>query len=268
MSQDLTQHEITVGQEKYIQELKPITVDKARKSKKTSPLTSSEYAQFRTGVGQLLWLSIQSRPDISFTVCQLSNHLKEPNIEDLNWYNKTVKKLKTEDSVPLVFSKIPDFAKGIKLLTYSDASFGNLANNGSQCGYLVFLADAEERIKNLISWKSIRLERVCSSTLAAESLALFKAVDHTLLIQPILKQLIGSDVKIHCYVDNKGLLELINKTKEPTEKKLITTMASLRESVERKEIEVSYIPTKKMPADVLTKKSASGIVLKSFLEME
>ena len=183
-----------------------------------------------------------------------------------------MKKLKTEDSVPkLVFSKIPNFAKGIKLLTYSDASFGNLANNGSQCGYLVFLADAEEQIKNLISWKSIRLERVCSSTLAAESLALFKAVDHTLLIQSILKQLIGAvntDVKIHCYVDNKGLLELINKTKDPTEKKLITTMASLRESVERKEIEVSYIPTKEMPADVLTKKNASGFVLKSFLEME
>lgn len=271
VSQDLTQHEITVGQEKYIQELKTIEIDKSRKSRKTSPLTSSEYAQFRTGVGQLLWISIQSRPDISFTVCQLSNHLKEPNIEDLNWYNKTVKKLKTEDSVPLVFSKIPNFAKGIKLLTYSDASFGNLANNGSQCGYLVFLTDAEERIKNLISWKSIRLERVCSSTLAAESLALFKAVDHTLLIQSVLKQLIGTvnaDVKIHCYVDNKGLLELINKTKDPTEKKLITIMASLRESVERKEIEVSYIPTKEMPADVLTKKNASGFVLKSFLEME
>ncbi|KAL5253495.1 hypothetical protein ACHWQZ_G013327 [Mnemiopsis leidyi] len=216
-------------------------------------------------------MSIQSRPDISFTVCQLSNHLKEPNIDDLNWYNKTVKQLKTEDSVPLVFNKIPDLDKGMKLLTYSDASFGNLANNGSQCGYLIFLADANETVKNIISWKSVRLERVCSSTLTAESLALFKAVDHAMLIQQILKQLMGSvnaEIKIHCYVDNKGLLELINKTKDPTEKRLITTMASIRESVDRQEIEVSFIPTKKMPADVLTKKSASGLVLKSYLEME
>lgn len=271
VSQDLILHEISVGQEKYIQELKPITIDKARKNNKTSPLTSSEYVQYRKGVGQLLWLSIQSRPDISFTVCQLSNHLKEPNIDDLNWYNKTVKQLKTEDSVPLVFNKIPDLDKGMKLLTYSDASFGNLANNGSQCGYLIFLADANETVKNLISWKSVRLERVCSSTLTAESLALFKAVDHAMLIQQILKQLMGSvnaEIKIHCYVDNKGLLELINKTKDPTEKRLITTMASIRESVDRQEIEVSFIPTKKMPADVLTKKSASGLVLKSYLEME
>ena len=78
----------------------------------------------------------------------------------------------------------------------------------------------------------------------------------------------SDDIKIKCYVDNKGLLELINKTKDPSEKRLIVTMASLRESVEKEEIDVIYIPSKMMPADVLTKKSANGFVLKSYLEIE
>ena len=111
VSQHLISHEIKVKQDRFIQELKPIAVAKSRKAQKTSPLNSLEYAQFRTGVGQLLWLSVQTRPDISFTACQLSNHLKDPNIDDLNLYNKTVKKLQNEDSVPLLFSKIPNFAK-------------------------------------------------------------------------------------------------------------------------------------------------------------
>merc|ERR1712212_1090965 len=100
------------------------------------------------------------------------------------------------------------------------ASFGNLSNNGSQCGYLIFLAGANEEVRNLISWKSVRLDRVCSSTLAAESLALLKAVDHSIFILQTIKQMIGTgsdDIKIKCYVDNKGLLELINKTKDPSE---------------------------------------------------
>ena len=117
----------------------------------------------------------------------------------------------------------------------------------------------------------MRLDRVCSSTLAAERLALLRAIDHSVFIQQTLKQMIGSentDIRIQCYVDNRGLIELINKTKDPTEKRLIVTMASLRESVEKEEIDVTYIPSKMMPADVLTKKSASGLVLKSYLDME
>ena len=45
-------------------------------------------------------------------------------------------------------------------------------------------------------------------------------------------------------------------------------MASLRESVEKEEIDVTYVPSKMMPADVLTKKNATGIILKSYLETE
>ena len=140
-----------------------------------------------------------------------------------------------------------------------------------QCGYLIFLADCNEEVRNLISWKSVRLDRVCSSTLAAESLALLKAVDHSIFIQQTLKQMSSPEsdnIKIQCYVDNKGLLQLIQKTKDPIEKRLIITMAFLRESVEKEEIDVTYVPSKMMPADVLTKKNATGIVLKSYLETE
>ena len=268
--QDPDSFEITVGQGKYIQDLKTIQLSNIRKSQKTHALNSSEYAQFRSGVGQINWLACQTRPDISFASCQLSNNVKDPNIADVLQYNKLVKKLQQEDDIPLSFKAIPSINEGVRLLTYSDAAYGNLTNSGSQCGYLVFIADITDNIKNLITWKSVKLDRVCTSTLAAESLALYKAVDHTLFIQKTIQQMLGESTKvmIECYVDNKGLLELINKTKDPTEKRLICTMASLREMVERAEIKVSYIPSKEMPADVLTKRGAKGDVLRSYIDTD
>ena len=213
---------------------------------------------------------VQTRPDIAFAACQLSNNLKDPNVADIIQHNKIVKKLKDEDDIPLIFKSIPNFEDGVKLLTYSDASFGNLSNSGSQCGYLILITDREEKVKNPVTWKSVKLDRVCHSTLAAESLALLKAVDHTIFIQKTIKEMLGEslEVTIECFVDNKGLLELVQKTRDPTEKRLICTMASLREMVEREEILVRYTPSNKMPADVLTKKGPSGDVLRSCFQSD
>ena len=270
VEQDPNTHEITVSQSKYVHGIKSIPVSNHRRSQKSYALNHSEYSQLRSGVGQLNWLSGQTRPDLSFSACQLSNNLKDPNVADLLFYNKIVKNLQQEESLPLCFRPIPNILHGFKLITYSDAAYCNLVNSGSQCGFIVFISDMDEKIKNPVTWKSVKLERKCCSTLAAESLALAKAVDYTQLIKETIKQILGesTQVQIECYVDNKGLLELIHKTKDPTEKRLIVTMASLREMVERDEIKVTYIPSKQMPADVLTKKGPTGRVLQSHLVPE
>ena len=123
---------------------------------------------------------------------------------------------------------------------------------------------------NPVVWKSTKLDRVCSSTLAAESLALHKAVDHALFIQKTLKVLQGEHVPvvIECFVDNKGVLELVQKTKDPTERRLICIMSELREMVEKSEITINFIPSKKMPADVLTKKGKNGDIIRMCLTSE
>ena len=71
-----------------------------------------------------------------------------------------------------------------------------------------------------------------------------------------------SDVSL---IGSKGVLELVNKTKDPIEKRLIITMAEIREMIEHKEIKVDYIPSKLMPADVLTKRGVDGKVLRMCL---
>ena len=260
---------VKVSQKKYIEfELSPIPLSSKRKQQKTYAVDFSEYKKLRAGVGQILWISLQTRPDLSFEACQLSNHLSDPNVADLVRFNKIVKDLKDNNDVCLIFKRIPGLTQTPKITTYSDAAFGNLPKQGSQCGYIIFLTDSEGINKNPIAWKSVKLDRVCQSTVGAESLALIKAIDHTLFIRNTFTEITGINQSdnIECFVDNKGLLELVYKTKDPTEKRLICTMASIREMIEKKEISVTYIPSKEMPADILTKRGPNGSVILQHLK--
>lgn len=259
---------IKVSQKKYIDcELNPIPLTMKRKQQKTYAVNSTEYKKLRAGVGQLLWISLQTRPDLSFESCQLSNHLSDPNVADLTRFNKIVKDLKENNDVSLMFKKIPGVTLNPKILTYSDAAFGNLPNQGSQCGYITFLTDNAGIEKNPIAWKSVKLDRVCQSTVAAESLALTKAIDHTIFIKKTFEKITGINKSpdVECFIDSKGLLELVYKTKDPTEKRLICTMASIREMIDKKEISVTFIPSKNMPADILTKRGPSGSIIRQHL---
>ena len=68
---------------------------------------------------------------------------------------------------------IPDLGnlKHLKIVAYTDASFGNLIDGGSQGGYIIFLVGSYD--KDIpIAWQSKRVRRVVKSTLAAETVAM------------------------------------------------------------------------------------------------
>ena len=258
---------ISITQQNYIRDdLKPIQLTNKRRNQKSHALDPNEYKLFKSLCGKLLWLSLQTRPDISFDVCQLSNHLADPNVQDIIQMNKLIKKLQNEPNISLYFKPI-DF-KAAKLKVYSDAAYANLPKHGSQCGYIIFLSDIEDKVENPIAWKSVKIDRVCQSALSAEGLALVKAVDHAIFIQETVKSIINSQhgPLIECYIDSKSLHEILLKTKDPEEKRLICILAPLRDSISHGEITIFRIDSKQMPADILTKRGVNGNVMRSHLE--
>ena len=145
---------ITVSQNKYIQrELHEIPISLKRKGQKIHALSPTEYKQYRSVCGQLLWLSVQTRPDISFDTCMLQNHLSDPNVADILYANKVIKKLKLENDYILHFKGFQD-GRSLKIVCYSDSAHNNLPKNGSQYGFIIFLCDFEETVKNPIAWRS------------------------------------------------------------------------------------------------------------------
>ena len=64
---------ITLSQKSYIKSLQEMKVD--MNINKDTVLSTSQQSELRAMCGQLNWIATQSRPDISYDVCQLSTKL-------------------------------------------------------------------------------------------------------------------------------------------------------------------------------------------------
>ena len=166
---------ISVYQDDYVKSLKAIEIAPKRKLQKTYALSTGEYKQYRSICGQILWLAIQTRPDVSYDICVLSNYLSEPNVQNMVNLNKLVRKLHNSPGICLTFSRIVSIQQTWKIISYSDASYNSLPKNGSQYGYIIFISDSNHLVKNPVAWKSIKIERKCQSSLEAECLCIIES---------------------------------------------------------------------------------------------
>ena len=116
------------GQDEYVKKLNhiPLRNDRTLDDK----LSPAEVTQARQLIGQLNWLATQTRPDLSYDVSALSSLLKLENTDCVRQINRTVKKVKKEKSQ----IDIPSLGNPslIQIVAYSDASFANLNDGGSQ----------------------------------------------------------------------------------------------------------------------------------------
>ena len=248
-------HGICLDQMHYISTLKPISLSRQRASKTTSELSEREKQEFRCALGQLNWIATSSRPDIAFDVCQLSVIFSKATIGDVLVLNKLIRKVNAVD-LTLYFPQMSSLEK-CTLECYTDASFANLADCGSQGGYIIFLRD--ERGKRCpIAWQSRKIRRVVKSTLDAETLALVEGAEVCFYIQRIVAEMVNTELKINCSVDNKSLVDALHSTKSIDDRRLRIDISILKEMLAKHEInEVSWIDTHSQLANCLTKNGAN-----------
>ena len=77
----------------------------------------------------------------------------------------------------------------IHLVVYADAFFANLPDQGSQSGYIIFLANVSKPCIPL-NWQSKKIKRIVRSSLSAETLAFGDAFDDALALQAIISQML------------------------------------------------------------------------------
>ena len=186
---------------------------------------------------------------------------KEAKVKDLLRVNKIIRKLKTE-SVHLKFIDLGDLRR-CRVINYSDASYLNLSNEGSQGGFIIFICNQHNQVAP-IQWQSKKVRRVVGSTLAAKSLAQLDAADASFLIKSLLVELLqcsGDKIKIGSITDNKSLFETLYSTKMTEDKRLRVDIAVLRERLGNGEIDkVHWVEISYQIADCLTKSGASTVI--------
>ena len=263
-----TNGNVLLSQKNYVDNMQYIKLDSLRRSQKTCNVTETELNTLQSKIGQLLWMGRQSRPDILYDVCNLASSLKNATVENLIETNKVIRKIKSE-AIQLKYQKLGK-KEELKLLVFSDASLGNLADGGTQGGNIIFLQGTEGKCSP-ISWKSKRIRRVVRSTLAAETVAMTEALDDALYISTLFTELMNgctdAGIKIVCITDNKSLHDAIKSNKFVSEKRLRIDISNIKELVEKKQVQqVLWSANKLQLADCLTKRGASSAELLKTLQ--
>ena len=96
------------------------------------------------------------------------NSSKNATVNEMVKANKVIK-LAQSSSVDIVFPKMKSL-NDLYIKVFTDASFRNLPDGGSQGGHVVFLTDGVRSCP--VSWHSQKIKRIVKSTIAAETLAL------------------------------------------------------------------------------------------------
>ena len=252
-------HGVTVDQTNYIKSIAPMKLNPDRKKQRKSPLSEVEKEEFRKLIGQLNWASTQTRPDISYDVCELSVALKAATVENILQLNKVIVRIRSEE-FKLWFPKLSSM-RSAYLECYADASYANLPDEGSQGGFVIFLKNGE---RCPIAWQSKKLKRVVNSTLAAEAMSLLEGAGVATYIAELIAEMTGaSRMKIHCFTDCKSLFDNLQTYHKVEDRRTRIDMACIRDMVEKQEIQVHWLDTENQIADALTKKGASTKMLRN-----
>ena len=169
----------TINQNSYIDKiLKRFNLHNAKYSKKpldtgyykneetTIPLKSNE--TYRSAIGSLLFLAVNSRPDISVSVSILSRKICDPTEKDWREVKRIFKYLNGTKDLKLTLGNGPDQEHLIQ--GYVDADWGgDRLDRKSNTGYIFFYKGSP------ISWKSKKQDCVSLSSTKAELVALSEA---------------------------------------------------------------------------------------------
>ena len=226
-------------------------------TKKDSPQTAEEALQvkeeakkYRSIVASLNYLAQWTRVDIAFAAGKLSKFMQNPGPEHFKLLKRTLRYLsKYKDRCLLYdFSKPPQLDKAYG---YYDASNADDVDTlRSTMANLFFYKGC------LISWKSKLHTYVTLSTNNSEYCASAKAAREATWLKKIFQflDLPAAKVPIDLFSDSAGAIAMNqNPVHHEANKHCDLADHYAREQVARKVITISYMPTKEMLADVLTK---------------
>lgn len=200
---------------------------------------------YRQAIGSLMFLAQITRPDISFPVNLLSRYCEAPGLAHWGAVKRILRYIRGTVNYKLVY----DGKEDDTLLGFSDSDWAaDLDERRSTTGYLFTLCGAA------ISWASKRQPTVALSSTEAEYMATVATIQEAVWLKTLHNEIFDDWNTITIFCDNRGaMMVLRNNQYSSGTKHIDIRIKFIREHLENKNIQLEYLPTTDMPADILTK---------------
>ncbi|PKU69447.1 Retrovirus-related Pol polyprotein from transposon TNT 1-94 [Dendrobium catenatum] len=223
------------------------TVVKQTQNQEADPILSDHYT-YRRITGALQYLTI-TRPDISYAVNILCQHMHQPEAE----HTQSLKKLLRYIQGTCNYG-IPVTPGSLDLHAYSDADWaGDKKTRKSTTGYCTFLGN------NILSWSVKKQNTVSRSSTEAEYRALAAATAEVIWIRKLLQDFnvkLKTPTELRC--DNMSAIALANNPVFHSKTKHIDIdQHFIRDHIQCGNIKVIPVTTHDQLADIFTKPLAT-----------
>jgi hypothetical protein len=149
--------------------------------------------QFQRLVGKLIYLTV-TRPDISFSISQISKFMHAPQTPHLEAINRILRYLKGTPGNGVWMKN----NNSNEICGYSDADWAESYDRKSTTGYCTFVGG------NLVTWKSKKQNVIARSSAEAEYRAMASTTSELIWIKQLLVELgINTREPMKMYCDNQ-----------------------------------------------------------------
>ncbi|KAK9062637.1 hypothetical protein SSX86_019825 [Deinandra increscens subsp. villosa] len=200
---------------------------------------------YRSIIGALQYLTI-TRPDISYSVNQLSQFLKTPTQDHFSHVKRLLRYIKGTIHYGLTFTKQADS----NILGYSDAEWARcIETRRSTYGYSIFLGG------NLVSWSAKKQHSVARSSCESEYRAMANTAAEIIWLTHLLRELHAlSPDRPTLLCDKKSAIFMSqNPVAHKRSKHLDLDYHFIRELVTSGKLHTKFVPSKLQVADIFTK---------------
>ena len=252
----------------FVDKLRPTNIPKGAKPDQS--LNAFQIKQLRGINGSLNWLSSQGRPDLAAQTSISQQAFPNPKIYHLRNANNVVRRAKMHRDLAIKFEPIKP--ETLTLICHSDAAFANMGQH-TQAGYIIAFTSKQMQDGHVCqwspaTWRSHKLSRAVSSTLAAESQSLAVASGTVEWLSLILTEVLDGHFPMRecrsvlnrrppiLVTDCKSLYDYLASPSAPTaieDRRTSIDVTIIKESIRVLSAFLRWVPTNRMLADGLTK---------------
>jgi ribosomal protein L24E len=208
-------------------------------------LGNNDKEKFHSLVARLLYLAKRVRPDILTPIAFLATRVTKPTAEDNVKLSRVVRYLRRTRDLHLTLSA----DNGLGVVAYIDASYGPHADGKSHSGSMITLG------RGAVYVRSAKQRLVTESSAEAELVALSDEASQVIWLRDFLIHQ-GHEIKAATvYQDNTAAVAMTNKGRSTSDRTRHVAIRYfwVKDRVDAGEVDLEYLCTKEMIADINTK---------------